>query len=143
MNYSSFLIRETSCIFAEDFCPGWGCFYYIMASVSNSYLFLDYKHHTSCNQWNRRKPLMRCPVLKWYYIIHLSFFLPLFRWNQGGQPPLFEVASSFTIILILLKQSVSGTLNRDAGYDLPAIYDELLSHDRPCGHVTSGTASVR
>ena len=23
------------------------------------------------------------------------------------------------------------TLNRDAGYDLPAIYDDLLSHDRP------------
>jgi hypothetical protein len=25
------------------------------------------------------------------------------------------------------------TLNRDAGYDLPAIYDDLLSHDRPHG----------
>ena len=25
------------------------------------------------------------------------------------------------------------TLNRDTGYDLPAIYDNLLSHDRPHG----------
>ena len=30
------------------------------------------------------------------------------------------------------------TLNRDAGYDLPTIFDKLLSHDRPKkgGHVT-------
>ena len=31
------------------------------------------------------------------------------------------------------------TLNRDTGYDLPAIYDDLLSCDRPKGgHVTNG-----
>ena len=37
------------------------------------------------------------------------------------------------------------TLNRDTGYDLPAIFDNLLSHDRPSkgGHVTGETNSQR
>lgn len=36
------------------------------------------------------------------------------------------------------------TLNRDAGYELPAIYDDLLSHDRPPGgHVTRRVSSQR
>lgn len=37
------------------------------------------------------------------------------------------------------------TLNRDTGYDLPAIFDNLLSHDRPSkgGHVTGETTSQR
>ena len=37
------------------------------------------------------------------------------------------------------------TLNRDTGYDLPAIFDNLLSHDRPSkgGHVTGETNTQR
>ena len=37
------------------------------------------------------------------------------------------------------------TLIRDTGYDLPAIFDNLLSHDRPSkgGHVTGETTSQR
>ena len=37
------------------------------------------------------------------------------------------------------------TLNRDAGYDLPAIYDDLLSHDRSLmgGHVTRRDSTQR
>ena len=36
-------------------------------------------------------------------------------------------------------KTLKPTLNRDAGYDLPAIYNDLLTLDHPSGgHVTGG-----